>query len=103
MLRRMSSAWIAIMGSILGGLLASSTALISQSLQAKRERQAKLADARRLAYVEYVQAAHALLEAAASWIGVLFGLWRQRSTLTAGFVRTACPPEPFGRIVRVHL
>ena len=64
MLRRMNSAWIAVMGTILGGVLAASTALISQTLQAKRERQAKLADARRLAYVEYVQAAHALLEAA---------------------------------------
>ena len=64
MLRRMDSAWIAVMGTILRGALAASTALISQTLQAKRERQAKLADARRLAYVEYVQAAHALLEAA---------------------------------------
>jgi hypothetical protein len=64
MLRRMNSAWIAVMGTILGGVLAASTALISQTLQAKRERQAKLADARRLAYVEYVQAAHTLLEAA---------------------------------------
>jgi hypothetical protein len=62
MRQRMSSAWIAV--TILGGLLAASTALISQGLQANRERQAKLADARRLAYVEYVQAAHALLEAA---------------------------------------
>lgn len=60
----MNSAWIAVMGTILGGVLAASTALISQTLQAKRERQAKLADARRLAYVEYVQAAHTLLEAA---------------------------------------
>jgi hypothetical protein len=34
------------------------------NFQARRERQAKLADARRLADVEYVQAAHALLEAA---------------------------------------
>ena len=33
-------------------------------LSGERQRQAKLADARRLADVEYVQAAHALLEAA---------------------------------------
>ena len=36
----------------------------SPKLSGERERQAKLADARRLADVEYVQAAHALLEAA---------------------------------------